>query len=158
MGFKGQGGEDHYLWPLIKGGRRRLKASERIGGVGYIIPLNKAPMRLNRHGNWTGGQYRRLLGQIKAYKGRASILNASGSLSSRKNRRRVGLFLSKDGRFVMGRSGSRGSVQRVALLRKESPVYRKQLTLLEKLPDMYMKAFWSRLYKELLERNLRKRA
>jgi len=82
-----------YLQPMIAGGPRRQKSSERqlvaagvIPSGSFIMPADVTPLKLNAYGNLSGGIYTQMLSRLKALGEQGYTANVSGSERSQAKR------------------------------------------------------------------------
>ena len=98
-----------YLQPMISGGARRQKSSERqlvASGVlpsgSFIVPTGVTPLKLNRYGNLSGGTYTQVLSRLKALGEQGYTANVSGSKRSQGKRSQRDYFAGRPGTLPLG--------------------------------------------------------
>lgn len=108
-----------YLTPLVEGGQRRMKSSEKQLGA-YITPAKGAP--LDPYGNVRGSTMNKVLSQLKVRNDAAQ--NATGSRRSKAKRKSEAFFL--NGRVIYQRKGNAKPTPFLILVGKV-PTYRPLL-------------------------------
>lgn len=104
LGFKDEASKGtpaaRYLQPIVAGGPRTQKSSERqlgrrsvLFGGRFLIPTGKQPLALNAFGNLSGGQYTQVLSRIAAFDEAGYGANRSGSARSRRARSKQDYFI-----------------------------------------------------------------
>ena len=98
-----------YLQPMISGGGRRLKSTERqlqsrglLPTGSYIIPTGVYPLRLNQYGNLSGGTYTQVLSRLRGFGEQGYTANVSGSARSQAKRRERDYFIGRPGGLPLG--------------------------------------------------------
>ena len=98
-----------YLQPIISGGARRQKSSERqlvASGVlspgSFIVPTGITPLKLNAYGNLSGGTYTQVLSRLKALGEQGYTANVSGSNRSQVKRSQRDYFAGQPGSLPLG--------------------------------------------------------
>ena len=98
-----------YLQPMISGGVRRQKASERqltASGVlpagSYIVPTGVTPLKLNQYGNLPGSAYTQMLSRVKGLGEQGYTANVSGSKRSQAKRSQRDYFVGTPGGLPLG--------------------------------------------------------
>ena len=108
-------GYEHYLRPMIRGGDRWLKRSERRLGSRYFVPTGLSPVTLNQYGNVSQGTYQAVLSQLRVADTSGATANASNSPRSRAKRQRRAYFIGElnDGRKAIYARTSRENIKPV---------------------------------------------
>lgn len=124
-----------FLNPHVHGGGRSHKRSERLlmssglSSFGGFTVLGRSAPR-DSHGNMTGGQYTKLLSQVRASGDATS--NASGSRRSKAKRKTGGHFIAEHGnRLKPGVYQREGQNVKPILIFTKAPVYRKRFPFYE---------------------------
>jgi len=98
-----------YLQPMVGGGVRRPKSSERqLQNAGlirpgqFIVPTGVTPLKLNQYGNLTGGTYTQVLSRLKALGEQGYSGNVSGASSSQGKRSARDYFIGAPGGLPRG--------------------------------------------------------
>lgn len=98
-----------YLQPMVGGGVRRPKSSERqLQSAGllrpgeFIVPTGVTPLKLNQYGNLTGGTYTQVLSRLKALGEQGYSGNVSGASRSQSKRSARDYFLGAPGGLPRG--------------------------------------------------------
>jgi len=98
-----------YLQPMIAGGARRQKSSERqlvASGVlpsgSFIVPTGVTPLKYNGYGNLSGGTYTQVLSRLKALGEQGYTANVSGSKRSQGKRSQRDYFAGRPGGLPLG--------------------------------------------------------
>ena len=94
-----------YLEPMIQGGARRPKSTERqLQNAGllrpgqFIVPTDVTPLKLNRYGNLAGGKYTQVLSRLKAL----GEQGYTGNVSKASNRAARDYFIGSPGGLRRG--------------------------------------------------------
>jgi hypothetical protein len=98
-----------YLQPMVGGGRRPLKPSERqlqgsgvLRGYEYMTPADVHPLKLNGYGNISGPTYVQVLSRLRGFSSEGSTQNVSGSKRSQRKRSARDYFLGAPGQLPRG--------------------------------------------------------
>jgi hypothetical protein len=98
-----------YLQPMVGGGPRALKRSERqlqgsgaLRGYEYMVPADVHPLRLNSYGNLSGPAYIQMLSRLKGFSSEGSTQNVSGARRSQVKRRQSDYFVGAPGGLPRG--------------------------------------------------------
>lgn len=98
-----------YLQPMVGGGRRELKRSERqlqgsgvLRGYEFMVPADVHPLRLNTYGNLSGPTYVQVLSRLKGFSSEGSTQNVSGARRSQRKRRQSDYFVGTPGGLPRG--------------------------------------------------------
>lgn len=153
IGLKTTGGQvNHYLRPIIDGGQRRLKASERRLANTAIVPTGLSPLRFNRYGNISGGQYTQVLSRLGRFNIDGYNANRSQAARSQMKQRDRMYFIRplKDGnRLAIFARGRGRKATPVFIFQPKPPTYRKQFPASKIIFDAFSKSWDTELPKFL---------
>ncbi len=98
-----------YLQPMVGGGTRVQKATERqlsAAGVlpsgSFIVPTGVTPLKLNAYGNLAGSTYTQVLSRLKAFGQQGYTANVSGAKRSQSKRSQRDYFVGTPGGLPLG--------------------------------------------------------
>jgi hypothetical protein len=98
-----------YLQPMIAGGARRQKASERqlvdsgvLPSGSFIVPTGVTPLKLNSYGNLSSSTYTQVLSRLKALGQQGYTGNVSGAKRSQAKRSQRDYFAGRPGSLPLG--------------------------------------------------------
>lgn len=98
-----------YLQPMVGGGTRVQKASERqLRAAGllppgsFIVPTGVTPLKLNQYGNLPGSTYTQVLSRLKSFGQQGYTANVSGAARSQAKRRQRDYFVGRPGNLPLG--------------------------------------------------------
>jgi len=98
-----------YLQPMVGGGVRRQKASERqlvASGVlppnSFIVPTGVTPLKLNAYGNLSASTYTQVLSRVKSLGEQGYTANVSGARRSQAKRSQRDYFVGRPGGLPLG--------------------------------------------------------
>jgi hypothetical protein len=98
-----------YLQPMVGGGPRALKRSERalqssgvLRGYEYMTPANVHPLKLNAYGNLSGAAYTQVISRLSGFSEQGSTQNVSGARRSQGKRRQSDYFVGTPGGLPRG--------------------------------------------------------
>lgn len=98
-----------YLQPMVGGGARRPKSSERqlqqsgvLPAGSYIVPTGVTPLKLNQYGNLSGATYTQVLSRLKALGQQGYTANISGARRSQAKRSKRDYFVGRPGGLPLG--------------------------------------------------------
>jgi hypothetical protein len=139
-----------YMEPIIFGGRRRQKRSERVLARAGIISDDEgvvpAAIKLNRYGNIPGPTMVRILSQVRAFGEEGFSANATPTSRARRKRRgqKDKYFVSRGGHLRRGiyeRYGAGGRRVKPVLLFVKLPTYTKSFDFVKIASDEARRRF-----------------